>query len=92
VAAGGTVLDPDVIQALVRSKAGNQLAHLSGRERHVLALVAEGLSNVAIAGRLVLSERTVETHVRSVFTKLGIGDDGTFNRRVLAVVKYLESQ
>ncbi len=90
VATGGSALDPEIVHALVRSKAGSRLDDLSERERDVLALLAEGLSNTTIAERLVLSERTVETHIRSVFTKLDLHADGTTHRRVLAVVKYLE--
>jgi len=92
VASGGSALDPEVVYALVRLKAGSELDTLSEREASVLALAAEGLSNTAIAERLVLSERTVETHMRSLFTKLNLYDDGNTNRRVLAVVKYLESR
>jgi DNA-binding NarL/FixJ family response regulator len=91
VARGGSALDPEIVHALVRSKAGSAMDGLSDRERDVLGLVAEGLSNSTIAERLVLSERTVETHMRSVFSKLGLHDDGTTHRRVLAVVKYLET-
>lgn len=91
VAGGGTALDPDVVQALVRMKSGSTLDQLSQRELDVLGLVAEGLSNTAIAERLYLSERTVESHMRSVFTKLGLHDDGVLHRRVSAVVTYLEA-
>jgi len=92
VAGGGSALDPDVVRALVRAKSGSALDDLSERELAVLGLVAQGQSNTAIAERLVLSERTVESHMRSVFTKLGLVDDGTTHRRVLAVVTYLESR
>ena len=91
VADGGTALDPAVIQALVKARGGSALDDLSSRELDVLGRVAEGLSNTAIAAKLVVSERTVEAHVRSVFMKLGLPEDGT-NRRVLAVLRYLESR
>ena len=91
VADGGTALDPAVIQALVKARGGSALDNLSSRELDVLGRVAEGLSNTAIAEKLVVSERTVEAHVRSVFMKLGLPEDGT-NRRVLAVLRYLESR
>ena len=93
VAAGGVALDPEVVQALVRGRsAPSALTALSGRERQVLALVAQGHSNAAVGRALVLSDRTVEAHLRSVFTKLDIYDDGTTNRRVRAVVAYLEAR
>lgn len=66
------------------------LASLTDREREVLGLVAEGHSNVAVAGALTLSERTVESHMRSVFAKFGIDDDAGTHRRVLAVLRYLD--
>lgn len=93
VAAGGVALDPEVVQALVRGRtAADALAALSDREREVLALAAQGHNNVAAARALGLSERTVEAHLRSIFTKLDLYDDGTTNRRVRAVVAYLESR
>ena len=93
VAGGGIALDPEVVQALVRARnGGDALSVLTDRERQVLALVAEGHSNTAVGRALVLSERTVEAHLRSVFTKLDLYDDGTTNRRVTAVVAYLESR
>ncbi len=91
VATGGSALDPAVVQALVLTRAGSALDDLTERELDVLGQVAEGLSNTAIAEKLVVSERTVEAHIRSVFTKLGLSDEGT-NRRVLAVLRYLEAR
>ena len=93
VADGGVALDPEVVRALVRSgNARDALGALSDRERQVLAIVAEGHSNTAVGRVLMLSDRTVEAHLRSVFTKLDLYDDGTTNRRVRAVVAYLESR
>ena len=91
VAGGGVALDPDVVQALVRSRQQPALADLTHREAEVLALVAQGHSNTAIGAILGLSERTVETHMRSIFGELGLYDDGATHRRVRAVVTYLES-
>jgi DNA-binding NarL/FixJ family response regulator len=93
VADGGTALDPEVVRALVQARrAPSVLDALTDREREVLGLVAQGLSNSAVAGILHVSERTVEAHMRSVFTRLGLHDDGTTHRRVHAVVTWLESQ
>lgn len=93
VAGGGVALDPEVVQALVRGRGtGSSLGVLSDRERQVLALVAEGHSNTTVGKALALSDRTVEAHLRSVFTKLNLHDDGTTNRRVRAVVSYLDSR
>lgn len=93
VAGGGVALDPEVVQALVRGRnARDALVALTDRERQVLSIIAEGHSNMAVGRALQLSERTVEAHLRSVFVKLDLYDDGTTNRRVRAVVAYLESR
>lgn len=92
VAKGGAALDPEVVQALVRSRqAPTALGNLTAREHDVLRLVAEGHSNTEIGRVLGLSERTVETHMRSIFGKLGLHDDKATHRRVRAVIAYLES-
>jgi len=90
VADGETVVDPTIVtQLLGRRRRTDPLEVLSGREREVLELLAEGLSNRAIAERLFVTERTVETHIASVFGKLGLGEDPTTHRRVLAVLAFL---
>ena len=91
VAAGGSALDPTLVETLVRVTSGGPLARLSGRERHVLELMAEGLTNTGIAQRLVLSERTIEAHVRHVLIKLDISDSDEGHRRVLAVLTHLRT-
>jgi DNA-binding NarL/FixJ family response regulator len=92
VAAGGTVLDPEVVSHLLRaSRRGDSLATLTPREREVLSLIAQGRSNTAIAGTLVISPGVVEKHVASIFAKLGLPPSDTDNRRVMAAVRYLES-
>jgi DNA-binding NarL/FixJ family response regulator len=92
VAAGGTVLDPEVVaQLLVRRRAHDPLAELTPREREVLALMAEGRSNAAIARLLVISDGAVEKHVGNIFTKLGLTPDDEQNRRVLAVLAFLRA-
>ncbi|WP_431903520.1 response regulator [Nonomuraea sp. bgisy101] len=93
VAAGGTVIDPDVIhQLLVHRRAHDPLEALSPREREVLALVAEGRSNSAIAQRLHVSEAAVAKHVTSVYLKLDLGPDADDHRRVLAALTFLRSR
>jgi DNA-binding NarL/FixJ family response regulator len=89
VAAGGSALDPTVVGKLVMPAAGSALGRLSDRERRVLELMAEGLTNTAIARRLVLSQRTVEAHVHHVLLKLDILESDEGNRRVLAVLTHL---
>jgi DNA-binding NarL/FixJ family response regulator len=91
VAGGGSALDPHVVASLV---GGDQdaLAALSEREREVLSLMAEGLTNSGIAQRLVLTERTVEGHVRSVLMKLDPPGGEDAHRRVLAVIAYLQAR
>ncbi|MGA4995204.1 LuxR C-terminal-related transcriptional regulator [Nonomuraea bangladeshensis] len=90
VAAGGSALDPEVVARLIGGRrAGDPLASLSARERKVLALMAEGRTNVGIARRLWLTDRTVETHVSSILAKLGLANSEEDHRRVLAVLLYL---
>jgi DNA-binding NarL/FixJ family response regulator len=92
VGAGGTVLDPDVVaQLFARSRHTHPLAKLTAREREVLGLMAEGRSNAAIAAALVVGEGAVEKHVTNIFTKLDLLPADTDHRRVLAVLRYLES-
>ncbi|MEO6090541.1 MAG: response regulator transcription factor [Umezawaea sp.] len=91
VAAGGTVMDPDVVTSLVtRRSADPDLMALSPREREVLALMAQGRSNAAIAARMLVTEKTVSKHSYSIFTKLRLEPSDDDNRRVLAVLAYLE--
>jgi DNA-binding NarL/FixJ family response regulator len=91
VAAGGTALDPEVVTQLVgASPAHGALERLSPREQEVLGLMAEGRSNAAIAGQLVVTERAVEKHVANIFLKLDLPPSGVDHRRVLAVLRYLE--
>src|SRR3984885_572612 len=92
VGAGGTALARDVVtQLLGASRPTVGLGSLTPRERDVLALMAEGRSNGAIAGILVVSERAVEKHVGNIFSKLGLAPSDADHRRVLAVLRYLES-
>ncbi|MGP9504223.1 LuxR C-terminal-related transcriptional regulator [Specibacter sp. AOP5-B1-6] len=92
VAAGGTVMDPEVIsQLMTRRRADDPIRSLTPRESEVLALMAAGLDNTTIAGRLVVSETAVSKHIGNIFAKLGlaVGDSG--HRRVRAVLAYLHS-
>jgi DNA-binding NarL/FixJ family response regulator len=91
VASGGTALDPEVVTQLMgASRRTDTLAALSDREREVLALMAEGRTNSAIAASLVISEGAVEKHVANIFMKLNLPSTSTDHRRVLAVLRYLE--
>jgi DNA-binding NarL/FixJ family response regulator len=92
VAEGGTALDPEVVaQLLGRSGKQDTLANLTPREREVLGLMAEGRTNTAIARALVVSDGAVEKHVSNIFMKLGLTQSNKDHRRVLAVLRYLES-
>ena len=91
VAAGSTVMDPDVVSALLTHRSTDpQLLALSPREHEVLALMAQGRSNAAIAARMFVTEKTVSKHSNSIFTKLGLKPSEDDNRRILAVLAYLE--
>jgi DNA-binding NarL/FixJ family response regulator len=90
VAAGGSALDPQVVSRLLdRTASSDRLGTLTDREHEVLRLMAQGLTNTGIARRLVLSERTVEAHVRRLLLKLDLDESENANRRVLAVTSYL---
>jgi DNA-binding NarL/FixJ family response regulator len=90
VAGGGTALDPTVVAKLLgRPRRADPLGTLSERERSVLALMAEGLSNAAIAGQLFLSEGAISKYTTTIFAKLGLATDDDTNRRVRAVLTYL---
>jgi DNA-binding NarL/FixJ family response regulator len=92
VAAGGSVIDPEVVARLLgRQRGHSALDELTPREREILGLMAEGRSNQAIADRLVLELKTVEGHVRAIFSKLGLEPTAEDHRRVLAVLAYLRS-
>jgi len=92
VAAGGTALDPEVVTQMIGARRRDDgLGTLTSRERDVLALMAEGRSNTAIAQILVVSDRSVEKHVGNIFSKLGLAPSDADHRRVLAVLRYLES-
>jgi DNA-binding NarL/FixJ family response regulator len=92
VAEGGSALDPEVVSTLLgRRRRDDPLADLTSREREVLGLMAEGRSNAAIAEALVITERAVEKHVTSIFSKLGLSPASEDHRRVLAVLAYLRA-
>ena len=91
VGGGGSVLDPQVVSEMLgRSRREDPLAELSPREREVLALMAEGRTNAAIAAELVVTERAVEKHVTAIFAKLDLPATGEDHRRVLAVLRFLD--
>ena len=92
VSEGGSVLDPKVVEALVARKdrlANSPMAHLTEREREVLAQMAQGKNNAAIARSLFLTERAVEKHINSLFHKLGLSEEEDVHRRVMAVLAFL---
>lgn len=90
VASGGTAIDPEVVSQLFTRRTG-PLDRLTARELEVLALMAEGLGNTAIAERLVVTEGAVHKHIRSIFAKLDLSPDDRLDRRVAAVLHYLEA-
>jgi len=93
VAEGGTAMDTEVIsQLLTRHKRDEPLARLTPKEREVLAMMAEGLSNTAIAARLSVTDKAIGKHTNNIFAKLGLAPSDDHNRRVLAVLAYLEAE
>ena len=91
-AAGGSALDPEVVRHLLgRHRSSDPLGRLTPRETEVLGLMAEGRSNHAIAEQLVITERAVEKHITSIFSKLDLPATAEAHRRVLAVLKYLQA-
>jgi DNA-binding NarL/FixJ family response regulator len=92
VARGGTAMDPEVISQLLSRRVHNEpLGRLTAREREVLALMAEGRTNAGIASRLVITDKAVGKHINNIFTKLDLQPDEDDNRRVLAVLAYLDA-
>jgi len=92
IAGGACVIDPELVARLVdKERAGDPLRALTTRERRVLALMPQGLSNSALSTELCLSAKTVEAHVRSILTKLDLVPDAADHRRVLAVLTFLRS-
>lgn len=94
VAAGGSVIDPKVVEALVEARAGQRespLDQLTPRESEVLSEIAQGKNNAAVAGALGLSQRAVEKHINSLFSKLGLSEEPDTHRRVKAVLVYLDA-
>jgi DNA-binding NarL/FixJ family response regulator len=89
VSRGGSMIDPHMVGLLLGDRRGSALGQLTARERDVLAQMAEGKSNAAIAEALVLTKRAVETHVGAIFVRLGLPDDEVVSRRVAAVLLYL---
>lgn len=92
VAAGGTALDPEVVTQLFGTRRDAGLSTLTPREREVLALMAEGRTNSAIAKALVVTDRAIEKHVANIFTKLGLAASDGDHRRVLSVLRYLDGK
>ena len=92
ITAGGTVLDPEVVAQLLVARRADPLSALSAREKEVLALMAEGRSNAAIAERLVITGGAVEKHISNIFAKINLPDVGSDNRRVLAVLAWLRAR
>ena len=95
MAKGGSVIDPKVVEALVDARtraARSPLARLTPREREILGEMAQGRNNASIASALVLSERAVEKHINSIFSKLGLSEEPDTHRRVKAVLLFLSNQ
>jgi DNA-binding NarL/FixJ family response regulator len=92
VAAGGSVIDPKVVERLVKARAGSPLDELTPREHEVLREMAQGKNNAAIAAVRVIAERSVEKYVHAIFAKLGIAWEDNVNRRVKAVLLYLSAE